>query len=319
MTPRAPITTIKTIVRAIDEVGPATKRFVLADPDEWELPPARAGAHIDLHLGEGLTRTYSLCNDPVRCDRYVVAVKREAAGRGGSRFLHDEVRIGDTIGVSLPRGGLPLGKPDEHHIFVAGGIGVTPFLSAAAFLSRRGQASFQLHLFTRGTPPLADMLAPLSAAGRLHLHDTSRSPRPDLVDLIGAPRPGIRVACCGPQGMIEAFERAAECWPQEQVHIERFVPLPVAADPAARAYRLVLARSKRETDVSASETMLSAIQRCGAVVPVSCGGGICGACKVTWIEGSPLHRDRCLTPREREAHLAACVAGSVGERLVLDL
>src|ERR1700761_5712967 len=157
----APITTIRTIVEKIEHGGPDVKVFSLVDPDHWELPPFRPGAHIDLHLPGGLVRTYSLCNDPADNSRYVVAVKREGSGRGGSIRLHDDIKAGDTIGVTLPRGGLKLDIDVSRFTFVAGGIGVTPFLSAAAYLKRTGRADFKLHLMARSRPPLADRLPPV--------------------------------------------------------------------------------------------------------------------------------------------------------------
>ena len=126
----APITTIKTIVDTIEDAGAGVKLFSLVDPDHWDLPPFRPGAHIDLHLPGGMVRTYSLCNDPADNGCYRIAVKRERVGRGGSMILHDQVKVGDTIGVTLPRGGLPLDADVSCFAFVAGGIGVTPFLSA---------------------------------------------------------------------------------------------------------------------------------------------------------------------------------------------
>ncbi|MDB5654452.1 MAG: oxidoreductase, partial [Tardiphaga sp.] len=138
--------TVKTVVTSIKDGGAGIKVFSLADPDGWELPPFRPGAHIDLHLPGGLVRTYSLCNDPAGNTRYVVAVKREVDGRGGSIALHDIVKVGDVIGVSLPRGGLQLDETVARFVFVAGGIGVTPFLSAANYLRRIGRADFTLHV-----------------------------------------------------------------------------------------------------------------------------------------------------------------------------
>ncbi|XUJ34637.1 FAD-binding oxidoreductase [Bradyrhizobium japonicum] len=115
-----PITTVKTVVAGIEEAGPGVKLFTLVDPDRWELPPFKPGAHIDLHLPNGLVRTYSLCNEPADNARYVIAVKRESEGRGGSRVLHDEISIDDVIGVSLPRGGREPGADIARHVFVAG-------------------------------------------------------------------------------------------------------------------------------------------------------------------------------------------------------
>jgi len=314
-----PITTVTTIVEAIEDAGPDVKLFSLVDPDRWELPPFRAGAHIDLHLTGGMVRTYSLCNDPADNKCYRVAVKREPAGRGGSAKLHDQVRAGDVIGVSLPRGGLALDAAISRFIFVAGGIGITPFVSVAALLLRIGRPDFTLHLLTRGEPPLARLVAPFVQSGHVILHDTAIAGRPDIAALIGLPAPKTAIGCCGPAGMIDDFERASRDWPGERVHVERFVPPALPADPNSRPYTLALARSQIETRVEPGQTMLAALLDLGIDIPASCCGGICGACKVDWLEGSPVHRDRVLSPAERARSLMVCVAGSAGERLVLDL
>ena len=311
--------TVKTIVETIDDGGAGIKLFTLVDPDRWELPPFRAGAHIDLHLPGGMVRTYSLCNDPADTTRYVVAVKREDAGRGGSALLHDAVKVGDVVGVSLPRGGLDLAEDVTRFLFVAGGIGVTPFLSAAAWLKRVGRPKFTLHLISRGPPPLADLLVPLLRSGHLVIHDTSVSARPDIAALIGHPLSDVGLGCCGPESMIEDFEQATRDWPANRVHIERFVPPPLPVDPDAKPYTLALARSKLEIPVAAGQTMLSALLALGIDIPASCCGGICGSCKVDWLEGAPIHRDRVLSPAERARSLMVCVADSAEDRLVLDL
>ncbi|WP_398474607.1 PDR/VanB family oxidoreductase [Tardiphaga sp.] len=313
------VTTVKTVVDRIEDGGEGIKLFTLIDPERWELPPFKPGAHIDLHLANGLIRTYSLCNDPADKTRYMLAVKREADGRGGSIHLHDEVRQGDVIGVSLPRGGMSLPAHLSRFAFVAGGIGVTPFLSAAALLKRTGRNGFTLHMITRGPPPLADLLAPMIESGHVVIHDTAVVGRPDLAALIGPAATDAGIGCCGPESMIGDFEQAACAWSAEQVHVERFVAPPLPADPQARPYTLVLARSGRDIAVGASESMLQALTALGIDVPTSCCGGICGACKVGWLEGEPVHRDRALSPAERSRSLLVCVAGSASERLVLDL
>jgi ferredoxin-NADP reductase len=311
--------TIKTVVQAIDDGGAGIKVFVLADPEGWELPPFKPGAHIDLHLPGGFVRTYSLCNDPADNARYVVAVKREAGGRGGSVVLHDAVSVGDVIGVSLPRGGLHLDEGVTRFAFIGGGIGVTPFLSAANYLKRTGRTDFKLHVIARGALPLPDLLAPLVQSGHVVVHDTAATPRPEMLELIGATSPGVAIACCGPESMIDAFEQASHDWPSASVHVERFVPPPLVVDPDAVPYRLVLARTKREIDVPLGKTMLAALQEAGIDIPASCCGGICGSCRVDWLEGRPVHRDRVLSPAEREHSLMVCVTGSADDRLVLDL
>jgi len=308
---------IRTVVTARTAAGRDTVAFTLQDPDGWELPPFRPGAHVDLHLPGGLVRTYSLVNDPAQNDRYVIAVKREAGGRGGSRQLCDSVQAGNEIGVGLPRGGLNLGPQPQ--VFIAGGIGITPFLSAAHALLRAGRTDFRLHVIARGAPPLEEQIAPLVAAGLALVHDTSAGPRPDL-DALLAPHPADAAAsCCGPQALIAGFEAATVNWPAERVHVERFVPPPLAAPAEAQAYTLVLARSGGEIPMEAGASMLDKLTAHGIDVPHSCCGGICGLCRIDWIEGDPLHRDRALTPAERQRSLLACVTLSAGPRLVVDI
>jgi ferredoxin-NADP reductase len=314
-----PITTIKTVVESIRKAGTDIKLFSLVDPDHWELPRFRAGAHIDLHLPSGPVRTYSLCNDPADNARYLVAVKRERDGRGGSVKLHDEVKAGDTIGVTLPRGGIGLDEKAKRYIFVAGGIGVTPFLSAASVLNRIGRTNFMLHLVVRGEPPLGGLLGPLIKTENVIIYDTTRSARPDIASLVGRPSSESVVVCCGPEGMLGDFERATSDWPSERVHIERFVPPVLPVDPNTKPYTLSLSRSEMETRVEPGQTMLDALSSLGIDIAASCCGGICGSCKVDWLEGSPVHRDRVLSPAERQRSLMVCVAGSAEERLVLDL
>lgn len=314
-----PITTIKTVVAGIEQAGAGIKLFTLVDPDQWELPPFKPGAHIDLHLPNGLVRTYSLCNEPADNRGYVIAVKRETDGRGGSRALHDEIGIGEVIGVSLPRGGLEPGAQLARHVFLAGGIGVTPFLSMARHLARTGGADFTLHLIVREEVPLASQLAPLIDQGRIVVHRTSRGGRPDLAALVGEGDSETLVACCGPESMIADFERVTAAWPAANVHVERFVAPPSVVDPDAKPFTLSLARSGIEIQVRAGQTMLAALQEGGIDIATSCCGGICGACKVGWFEGKPVHRDRILSSYERERYLMVCVAGSDADRLVLDL
>jgi ferredoxin-NADP reductase len=233
--------------------------------------------------------------------------------------LHDEVKVGDTIGVTLPRGGLDLGSDVTHRVFVAGGIGVTPFLSAAAFLKRTGRPNFKLHLLARGQPPLHALLAPLMKTGHVVVYDTAQSERPAVASLVGTPVSDQAVGCCGPESMLDDFEQATRDWPSERVHIERFVPPVLPADPNARPYTLALSRSKLETRVEPGQTMLAALLALGIDIPASCCGGICGSCKVDWLEGTPVHRDRVLSPAERQRSLMVCVAGSAEDRLLLDL
>lgn len=314
-----PIRTITTVVHSIEPAGLGVVRLELRDPDGWELPRFKPGAHLDLHLPGAMVRSYSLCGDPAHQDRYVLGVKREDAGLGGSRFVCDSLRPGMSLGVSLPRGGIALGIAPERHVMVAGGIGVTPFLSAMKALEAQPGRDFVLHVISRGDPPFAQEIKPWLVSGKAVLHDTKQGLRPNLRALVGEPGANVRVACCGSPGLIESFEKAVVDWPEEHIHIERFVPPPLRVDPNARSYTLVLAKSGITTSVSADQTVLSALRSVGVKVEASCEGGICGACRVSWVEGTPLHADRVLSTVQRQHFLMACVAKCASDRLVLDL
>ena len=165
---------------------------------------------------------------------------------------------------------------------------------------------------------MSDHVASLVDAGLAVLHDTRAGERPDVAALVGPPRAGVAVACCGPAGLIDDFEKATAGWSPEQVRIEYFVPPVLPPEPDARPYTLVLARSGTKIDAPAGAAVLDVLRANGVDVPSSCEGGICGACHVPWLAGDPVHRDRALTPAERRHTVLACVA-SANESLTLDL
>jgi vanillate O-demethylase ferredoxin subunit len=313
-----PVKTVSTVVTRIEDVGTDTLRFVLADEDGWDLPPFRPGAHIDVHLAPGLVRTYSLCNEPEDNRRYVIAVKREPNGRGGSQFMHERLRVGDRIGVSIPRGGIAL-SPKATNVFVAGGIGVTPFISAIRHMERHGRANYVLHWASRGRPGLLDMIPEGAASDRVRLYDTLREHKPAIGDIVAAFASSGHAACCGPVSMLDMFESAVEAWPEDRKHIERFTPPKRVALNDTPPYELVLAASKKQMTVVPELGLLGTLEALGADVPVSCGGGICGACRTRWLEGPPIHRDRVLSAAERQGEMIVCVGDCAGARLVLDL
>lgn len=298
------------------QAGSGVRRITLMDPDGWPLPPVKPGAHLDLQIPEVGPRAYSFCGDPAIRNAWTVAVKLEPDSRGGSAWVH-RLREGDTVWAAMPRCTFPLAEGAARHVMVAGGIGVTPFLAMAPVLERAG-ADWTLHLVHRGALPCPNDLAPWIRSGRAVLHDTSASRRPDLERLLGQHAPGLQAYCCGPLPMIEDFERATAAWPAGTARVEHFVPPVLPPDPEARPYTLVLAGSGVGAEVPAGGSMLAALRALGAKVEATCEGGICGACKVRWLEGTPVHRDRVLSPEERGTHLMACVAGCASDRLVVE-
>ena len=311
-----------TVVRAKRRVAEQTLEITLADPDDWELPPFTPGAHIDVHLPGGLVRQYSLCGDAQEGRRYRLGVLLQAAGRGGSRTLHDAVAIGDVLPVSLPRNHFPLADGAQRHVFIAGGIGITPFLSMANALGAQGR-DFRLYACarSRATAPFIEDIQPLLASGHASTHHDCGDPARglDLRALLAVPQPGTHVYCCGPAGMMDAVAAASADWPAGSVHFERFQPPGDFLPPRKALFSVHLSRSGRAIPVAPGQSIARALLQHGVALDVSCEAGTCGTCRTRYLEGKPEHRDLVLKPHERACYIMPCVSGCLGSNLVLDL
>jgi tetrachlorobenzoquinone reductase len=297
----------------------------LREPAGGRLPPAGCGAHIDLHLENGLIRSYSLCNATRDTDRYLIAVGLDANSRGGSRYLHERACVGSIMTVTAPSNSFPLVEDAKHSLLIAGGIGVTPLWSMAQRLVELGR-SWEMLYAARSHRTAAyvselEKLAHLSGA-KLHLHfdDVEGGPA-----TLGAALAKIDSAahayCCGPAPMIDAFRTAAQarlC--DEQIHVEFFK----AAQPvelSGGSFDVRLQRSGRVLRVNANKSILDTLLEADVEIPYSCMEGICGSCQLKVIEGIPDHRDSVLSNRQRDANdvIIACCSRSKSDVLTLDL
>jgi tetrachlorobenzoquinone reductase len=280
------------------------------------LPPAAPGSHVDVRLADGVTRPYSV----VSADEgiYVLAVKRETEGRGGSAYVHDRLRVGDVIQVSAPRNQFALADHDGPSLLVAGGIGITPLLPMARTLEREGRP-WCLH-YTASNAAAAPFARELRQLGeRVHLHSSASAGRIDLGALVADALPGTHFYCCGPEGMLDAFAEATRDIEPARVHMERFGA--AAPPPDAGSFELRLARSGRSVMVGAEVSTLDALLQAGVNIDYSCRQGICGSCEVRVLEGIPEHRDEILTQTERASNktMMVCCSRACSATLVLDL
>ncbi len=290
------------------------------------LPPFTAGAHVDLHLANGMVRSYSLMNEPGEAARYLIAVQREAAGRGGSAYVHEHLREGTVLAISPPRNNFGLDEAAPQSVLVAGGIGVTPLVSMAARLQALGR-SWEMHYSAR-TRRHAAALARLARHGervRLNFDQEPGGRMLDLAGIVAAAPEGSHFYCCGPAPMLEAFRRATAGLAAARVHLEHFsAPAQEAAAPDAageREFEVVLRRSDRRFTVPAGRTILDVLIDAGFDVDYSCREGVCGSCETPVREGCPAHRDLVLTEAEKAAGrtMMICCSGSRSATLVLDL
>ncbi len=300
--------------------------FEFAAPDGAALPPFTAGSHIDVHLPGGLIRQYSLHNDPRETHRYCIAVLHEPQGRGGSRAMHEQLRVGDRLSISAPRNHFALAEGARQHVFLAGGIGITPILAMVRAAQTRGQP-FHLHYCTRAPERTAFLgeLSGLVESGQVTLHHDGGDPRRglDLPGLLREPATGTHVYACGPGGFLDAVERAAAHWPAASRHSERFGPAPAAAGSAAAQpeapFEVRLAHSGLSVTVPPGRSVVDVLQDHGVEVETSCREGYCGTCMTRYLSGQPIHRDSVLDAEDREEFVMICCCRAGGEPLVLDL
>jgi ferredoxin-NADP reductase len=308
-------------VRSITYLAEAINGYELVDPRGRDLPRFAAGAHIDLRFGD-LVRQYSLCNDPAERRGYCIAVLREDASRGGSHHLHDTVRAGDLVEVSMPRNNFPLEPAVERHLLIAGGIGIAPIMSMIAELRRR-RADFQLHYCTRSAAQTAfrDDLALIAADGRVHFHYDGGDPARglDIGAVLRDPPQGTQLYYCGPAGLMSEAAEATKGWPAGTVHCEYFTTPPVAAVLEDKPFRVRLAKRGVEYEIPVGQTITGVLRRHGITVPTSCELGYCGACVTRYIAGEPDHRDQVLREYGRGRFVLICCARSKTPVLHLDL
>lgn len=311
-------------VARIVDVTPRIKSVELIAADGAALPAFTAGAHVDVTLGNGEARSYSLLNDPTETHRYVVAVLRETDSRGGSTYVHDRLRAGDVLASSQPLNNFLLNEAGERHVLIAGGIGITPLLSMSRRLAARG-AEFTLHYCAKSRAEAA-FIGEIEAALGPHLvthfdgGDISRGL--DVKALLKERPPAAHVYVCGPPGLIRAVREATPHWPKGSVHYELFRGSEgdIAPRSSDQPFEIVLKRTGKTLVVPADKSILATLASAGIKIKTLCKEGVCGTCRVGLVSGRADHRDEVLTDEERERNIQVCVSrAQPGEMLVLDL
>jgi ferredoxin-NADP reductase len=313
----ANVVTLRVTAKTVVADGVAS--LELAHPDGRRLPDWTPGSHIDVMLPNGLTRQYSLCGDRWDAHSYRVGVLREPGGRGGSAYVHDELRPGDLVGVGGPRNNFPL-VPARRYLFVGGGIGITPLLPMVHQADLLG-VDWQLLYGGRRRASMAWLDELADYGDRVEVVPQDESGLLDLAGFLGAPGPGVRVYCCGPAPLLAAIEAACASWPAHSLRTERFVAADQGAPARTVPFEVELARSGATVTVTPGVSVLDAVHSAGVDVLSSCRQGTCGTCETTVLAGTPDHRDSILEDDERAAGdcMFICVSRALDDRLVLDL
>ena len=312
----------KTLVKSMRQEANGIISVELVSATAEPLSPFSPGGHIDVFLKNDLVRQYSLMNNPAESDRYVFAVLLENAGRGGSAHVHKKLRVGDVIEVSNPRNNFALVESVPLQVFVAGGIGITPFMSMADYCQEHN-LPFKLYYCARHpdstafTTLLADRLG-----DDIHIHfdEGDRSKSIDLVEIFNAHK-GAQFYCCGPRGLMGAMESMADD-KGEPLIIEDFNPASSSKKDTSNnseGFDVVIASQDLTVRVEQGQSILDALGTINIEVERSCEAGVCGTCVVGYLEGEPVHNDVVLMPDEQDSRVALCVAGCRSSKLVLDL
>lgn len=322
-----PLRTFPVQVQSVDHETDEIRSYVLSDPDDKPLPPFHAGAHIDVYLGNGLIRQYSLCSSDNDQSHYKIAVLRETPGTGGSAYFFDQVHVGDLLTISEPKNLFKLAANAKHHLLIAGGIGITPILSMVQTLERE-QANYVVHYCTRtpGGTAFRQELENQVQQGQLNLHFDGGNPENgiNLNAVLNSVSAGTHLYYCGPPGLMEAAKTGSAHWPEGTVHCEHFSADSLEASPddlstGSGEFRVRIARSGTTFTVPAHKSIVDVLRENGICVDTSCEEGFCGTCLTRYLEGEPEHRDQILDEEDHEQYVLICCARSKTPELVLDL
>ncbi len=305
------------VVSRLAQPADGVVEVTLSHPDGRPLPPWTPGAHVDLILGGGLVRQYSLCSTPGDPTSYRVAVLLTPDSRGGSTQVH-ALTEGQTIRIRGPRNNFPL-VTSRRYLFVAGGIGITPMLPMIEEADAGG-ADWRLVYGGRSRASMAYLDHLEQYGNRVTVVPQDEAGLIDVAGLLATPDPGTLIYCCGPEPLLAVVEERAGTWPPGSLHLERFAAKEIEHDGDDSAFEIVLQRSGVTLTVPADTTVFDTMRGAGVSVLGSCLEGICGTCETGVLEGEVDHRDSVLDADEQEANdcMMVCVSRARGARLVLD-
>lgn len=305
--------------------GVVSLRLARIESDD-PLPMWEPGAHIDVYVPDGTTRQYSLCGDPTDRSSWQIAVLREPNSRGGSTYIHDQLRVGDRLLVTRPKNHFQL-EDAPAYALVAGGIGITPLLAMSEQLARQ-ERPFQLTYGGRTASSMAFRRRLEAIGSRCTFLAEDVDGRPDLEAIVRSLPDGGLVYVCGPVGLLQAVERAATSVlgpDQDVVRFELFSRTGVETEPAppmdADSYELVLTESGHTLRLPPEANILEKVLALGVEVENDCRDGICGSCLTPIVTGTVDHRDLVLTKKEQAAmdRMLICVSRPTCPRLELKL
>jgi phthalate 4,5-dioxygenase reductase component len=314
-------TDIPVRIARTDTIAEGIVLFEMRRQDGGELPAFTPGSHINVRIPNGLVRKYSLCSNPADRDHYLIAVKREDQGRGGSLYLTEQTKVGDEWMISEPENAFALPSRGDNFIFIAGGIGITPFVAMIHALKDDPTKKFKLYYCSR-TPEMTAFRDELSAPdlkGKVVIHYDGGDPAKslDLWPIVEERRNREHLYCCGPRGLMQAVRDVTGHWTPTSIHFEAFSDADARRDDDT-AFTVTLSSTGETIEVPVGTTILEAMRARGHDVPSSCESGTCGTCRTKLLAGEADHRDLVLTESERDSQIMICVSRAKTPGLTID-
>ena len=292
--------------------------FEFRRPDGADLPPFTPGAHVNVITPAGLSRSYSLTNDPSDQSCYRIAVKRAPDSQGGSASMADLLQRGHTISCMGPSNNFAL-EPAPRYLFIAGGIGITPIISMMTHLLRVGHFDFHTLLVARDreTTAYLEKLTSPPFLNHVTVHNSSGSAgRFKLWPMLRDPE-DRHIYCCGPENLMDSVRQLTVHWPASAVHFEHFVGADTIG-ASSETFSVTRHSTRQVFEVPYNMSILDALFKAGIDHPISCGSGTCGTCKMRLVSGEVDHRDVCLSDNERNKYIMPCVSRAIGENIEVD-
>ncbi|KAK2595119.1 hypothetical protein QQS21_007145 [Conoideocrella luteorostrata] len=302
----------KIIQRKMETTRVVSLTLQRVEPDPEAENPL-LGAHARLKLPNSLIRTYSVVSsgDEIfnMTDKFELGIALDDNSRGGSRYLHEVSKVGDTIQVGHITTDVKPNSAASNHVFIVGGIGITAFIALI-----RGMLSInwscKLHYAVRSAEdiPFADRLSAFQDS--VVIYDRSKGERMDIANIVKTMPWNSHLYTCGPNRMMEAVKNSVEACglPANEVHYEAF-----AADISGDPFEVKIAnKNNKILKVDDDESLLEVLRREYPDIPSSCEVGNCGTCKISLKNGRVDHRGTALLPEEKDSAMLACVSRGIG-------
>lgn len=308
-----------------------TLRFLVPDNSFFTFRP---GQFLKFKLdidGKPVQRCYSICSSPMQSG-YIEITPKQSPNGYVSVFLNRKASIGLTVEASAPAGQFFFDEAEHRRIvLIAGGSGITPFMSMLRYIDDRCLSSdVTLLYFVRTRKDVifeADLKLLHSRLPNFHLLTVLSQPDPgwigltghltrDLIEINVEDIPSCTFFLCGPSAMMKSARELLESLNVNPTRIKQesfgAVPAPGLIDQTAVIQMALVkfVRSKQTLMASSTATLLETAETCGIRMPFSCRQGQCGTCVTKLLKGQVhMQCEEGLTPELKQSgYILPCVS-----------